>query len=93
MPLPLENVRYAGLAETVEHPTLGAIGLLSNPLRPTAVRGRTVRTAQPELGEHSRSVPRSYGLGATEIDALISAGTVAATDSRSEPCKPTSQAL
>lgn len=79
------HVKHAGLAETVEHPALGAIRLLSNPLRMTAFEGRTVRSAPPELGEHSRAILADFGIEPSEIDQLIASGTVGAKDDSSAP--------
>ena len=47
------QVRHCGMVETVTHPHIGELRLLSNPLRLDAMAGRSVRTPPPLLGEHS----------------------------------------
>ncbi|HEY5700831.1 MAG TPA: CaiB/BaiF CoA-transferase family protein [Gammaproteobacteria bacterium] len=71
------QVQHAGLAETVEHPIIGALKQLSNPLRMDSVGARTVRRHPPLLGEDSKSVLKSFDLPDDEIDALIKDGVVA----------------
>ncbi|MGI9384218.1 MAG: CaiB/BaiF CoA transferase family protein [Methyloligellaceae bacterium] len=71
------QVQHCNMAEEIEHPVLGAIRLLSNPLRMTSFEGRTVRTPPPQLGEHSRSVLQSFGYSDQQIGDLIGSGVVA----------------
>ncbi len=65
------QVKHWGMVETVSHPKLGDVKLLSNPLRLDSIGKKTVRTAPPLLGEHSEAVLRDYGLADTRIAALI----------------------
>ncbi|MDX1513192.1 MAG: CaiB/BaiF CoA-transferase family protein [Gammaproteobacteria bacterium] len=71
------QVKHAGLAETVEHPVIGTLRQLSNPLRMGSIGEKTVRRHPPLLGEDSREVLRSFGIGDAEIDALIRDGVIA----------------
>ena len=71
------QVKHAGLAETVEHPVIGTLRQLSNPLRMGSIGEKTVRRHPPLLGEDSREVLRSFGIGDAEIDALIKDGVIA----------------
>ena len=71
------QVRAAGLAEEVAHPTIGALRQLSNPLRMESVGRRTVRGHPPLLGEHTEAVLGDFGLAADEIDRLLREGVVA----------------
>ena len=64
------QVKHWGMVETVPHPTLGDIKLLSNPLRLDSIGKHTVRTAPPLLGEHSEAVLRDYGIEDGRIAAL-----------------------
>lgn len=71
------HVRHSGFAEKIEHPALGQIELLSNPLRMEAFEGRTIRMPPPELGEHSVQVLADFGYSDADVEALLSAGVVA----------------
>jgi formyl-CoA transferase len=71
------QVIHQNMVEEVDHPELGRIKQLSNPLRIDAFEGRTVRTPPPGLGEHSREVLAEFGYATAEIDNLIEAGVVA----------------
>jgi len=70
------QVQHAGLVETVEHPVLGPLKQLSNPLRLGEVGPDTVRLPPPALGEHGAEVLASFGFGANEIDDLVAAGVI-----------------
>ena len=72
------QVRQQGMVEEIEHPVIGALKLLSNPMRMDAFEGSTVRTPPPLLGEHNRDVLRDYGFSADNIAKLESAGAVVA---------------
>ncbi len=70
------QVRYAGIAKTVEHPRLGELTLVGQPIAMSGADAE-LRSAAPELGEHSRTVLADYGFAADEIDSLFDAGIVA----------------
>jgi crotonobetainyl-CoA:carnitine CoA-transferase CaiB-like acyl-CoA transferase len=70
------QVQHLGLAETVDHPVLGALRQLANPVRLEAFEGRSVRHAPPVLGQHSEAALRDYGLSADKIAKLREAGTI-----------------
>ena len=70
------HVRATGMVESVEHPVLGAIETMSNPLRLTSIGRKTVRTHPPELGEHSVAILKSFGYADNDIRALCEAGAV-----------------
>lgn len=65
------HVRSSGCIETVEHPVLGALPQLASPIRLAAMEGRSVRSAPPILGQHSRESLMSYGIADTRIASLI----------------------
>ncbi|MEK9672855.1 MAG: CaiB/BaiF CoA-transferase family protein [Rhodospirillaceae bacterium] len=70
------QVKHAGLVETIDHPMIGALDLLSNPLRLSTIGPKTVRIPPPALGQHSREILIEAGYGAAEIDAMIADGAV-----------------
>jgi crotonobetainyl-CoA:carnitine CoA-transferase CaiB-like acyl-CoA transferase len=65
------QVKHWGMVETVAHPKLGNIELMSNPLRLDSIGKKTVRTAPPLLGEHTRDVLRDFGFDDTQVSDLI----------------------
>ena len=71
------QVLHCGLAEEVDHPTIGTLRQLSNPLRMDSIGERTVRTHPPLLGEHSEAVLESFGFADHEVARLVAAGVVA----------------
>jgi len=70
------QVRQQGMVEEIMHPTVGALKLLSNPIRMDAFEGQTVRTPPPLLGEHNRDVLSEYGFPAEAIAELEAAGAI-----------------
>lgn len=73
------HVNQTGLVEEIEHPTLGRLRLIANPIRMEGLGGRSVRSAPPLLGADSRAVLADFGMPADRIDALIAAKTIQAT--------------
>lgn len=65
------NLAAAGLVETIEHPQLGEIRQLSNPLRLGNIGPATVRTPPPLLGEHSLNILAQMGFDQREVNDLI----------------------
>jgi len=65
------QVKHWGMVETVAHPKLGDIKLMSNPLRLDSIGKETVRTAPPLLGEHTAAVLRDFGFNDAQVDDLI----------------------
>jgi crotonobetainyl-CoA:carnitine CoA-transferase CaiB-like acyl-CoA transferase len=70
------QVQHLGLAETVDHPVLGALRQLANPVRLESFEGRSVRHAPPVLGQHSEAALQDYGLSADKIAKLRQAGII-----------------
>src|SRR5205823_1745923 len=50
------------IVEEIDHPQLGRIRMLANPIRMDGTREKSVRTPPPALGEHSRQVARELGI-------------------------------
>ncbi len=71
-----QHVNETGIVEEIDHPTLGPLRLIANPVRMAGMGGRSVRSAPPLLGADSRSVLEQFGLRSDEIDALVAAKTV-----------------
>lgn len=65
------QVKHWGMVETVAHPKLGDIKLMSNPLRLDSIGKETIRTAPPLLGEHTEAVLRDFGFNETQVADLI----------------------
>ncbi len=65
------HVTSTGMVEDVEHPQLGKLRVLANPVRMDGTRERSVRTPPPPLGAHSRQVLADWGIPGGEIDSLI----------------------
>lgn len=65
------QVKHWGMVETVAHPKLGDIKLMSNPLRLDSIGKETVRTAPPLLGEHTAAVLRDFGFNDAQVNDLI----------------------
>ena len=70
------HVNETGIVEEIEHPTLGALRLIANPIRMAGMGGRSVRTPPPLLGADSRRVLADFGLSAEHIDALAASKTI-----------------
>lgn len=70
------QVDHGGLVETIDHPVIGQLKQLSNPLRLGEIGPKTVRRPPPRLGEHNSEVLREFGFDAAEIRALEQAGTM-----------------
>lgn len=70
------QVQHLNLAETIEHPILGPLRQLADPIRLEAMEGRSVRSAPPLLGEHSAAVLESYGVNPKRIAELQQNGVV-----------------
>ena len=73
------QVVHSKMVEEIEHPVLGVIRQLSNPLRMDAFKGHTVRIPPPLLGEHSEEILRGFGYPDDEIAAMIDSGVVDVT--------------
>ncbi len=78
------QVKHLGLAEEINHPVIGVLRQLSNPLRMENVGEKTVKTHPPLLGEHSEAVLRDFNMRDDEIAALIKDGVVAVSNAEKE---------
>lgn len=65
------HINQSGMIEEVDHPELGRLRLLANPIRMQALNGNSVRTAPPILGADTKAVLSNFGLLDSEINQLI----------------------
>jgi formyl-CoA transferase len=65
------QVTSTGMVEEVEHPRLGKLRVLANPIRMDGTRERSVRTPPPPLGADSRQVLQDWGIPGGDIEALV----------------------
>lgn len=63
------QVEHLGMAEQVEHPELGPIRLIAQPIAMSRSVG-TIDSAAPTRGEHTDAILREIGYGAADIEAL-----------------------
>jgi len=77
------HVLATGMTEQIEHPTLGPLRQLSNPVRLETLEGRSVRRPPPLLGEHSAAVLREHGFAESRIAELAAAGVIATAEGTS----------
>ena len=71
------HVIHQKMVEEIDHPVLGRIKQIANPLRMDSFGEQSARTPPPGLGEHSRDVLAEFGYADAEIEALIESGAVA----------------
>ncbi|MGY6501768.1 MAG: CaiB/BaiF CoA transferase family protein [Acidimicrobiales bacterium] len=66
------QVRHLDMVGTVEHPTLGPLGLVRHPVRMSGPdgAGRSVRLHAPDPGEHTHAILSELGLEPDEIQSL-----------------------
>lgn len=62
--------------DSYDHPDAGTVRVIKHPVRYDGVRPG-IRTAPPELGEHTREVLRDLGYAEADIETLIAAKAVA----------------
>jgi crotonobetainyl-CoA:carnitine CoA-transferase CaiB-like acyl-CoA transferase len=79
------HVMHNGLVEEVEHPVIGSLRQLSNPLRMSSIGKNTVRSHPPLLGENSEAVLAAFGLSPSEIADLVDTGVVAVAAPAEKP--------
>ena len=69
------QVRALEIVQPVTHPRLGAIDLVAQPCEITGF-DRTLRTATPDLGEHTGNILQSLGYQDKQIEAFKAAGVI-----------------
>ena len=69
------QVKHLGMAAPSEHPLLGDIDLVAQPIKMSGAEF-SVRSPTPELGEHTDEVLAECGYQAADIKALRAAGAI-----------------
>ena len=69
------QVQHNGMAIEVEHPALGEVRLVNQAVKLSRTPSQ-IRTATPELGEHSDEILRELGYGDAEIAAFREHGAI-----------------
>ena len=70
------HVAAMGLVELVDHPQLGEIKQLSNPLRLESIGSKTVRSPPPLLGQHTDGILKELGLKSQALVKLKKDGII-----------------
>ena len=70
------HVLATKMVEDIEHPLIGTLRTMANPIRMDALTGNSVRRAPPALGQDSRQVLADFGFATSDIEALIAAKVV-----------------
>lgn len=70
------QVVFQRLVETVEHPVLGSLQQLANPIRLDTLEGLSVRRPPALLGEHSETALADYGIPSDQISELRRNGVI-----------------
>ncbi len=69
------QVQHNGMAVAVKHPTLGEVRLVNQAVKLSRTPSQ-IRTATPELGEHTDQILRELGYGDAEINAFRERGAI-----------------
>lgn len=69
------QVQHREMIQTVEHPTLGELKILGQPMKFSAMESRPA-TAAPAYGEHTYQILRKYGYSEEEMSDLREKGVV-----------------
>ena len=70
-----EQVRHLGMAQSVNHPVLGELALVGQPISLSRTP-TSLRKAAPELGEDNETILREMGLTGEEIEKMKKEGII-----------------
>ena len=69
------QVKHLKMAATVEHPTLGTLAIVDQPVNLSRTPA-VMRCATPECGEHTDEILAEFGLSTDEVSSLRDAGAI-----------------
>jgi formyl-CoA transferase len=70
------QVQHLGIARTAEHPRLGPLKLVAQPIHLSEARGSETLGPTPEVGEHNAAILASLGYSEAQIDDLKTRGVL-----------------
>ncbi len=70
------QVLHCRLVEEVQHPLLGALKQVANPIRMEAFKDGSIRTPPPMLGEHTYEVLAEFGFAPDHLQQLSTDGVI-----------------
>jgi crotonobetainyl-CoA:carnitine CoA-transferase CaiB-like acyl-CoA transferase len=70
------QVEHCGLVEEIEHPVIGPLRQVGNPIRMDGLRDGSMRLPPPLFGEHTVEVLADFGYGRDQIAHWLAAGVV-----------------
>jgi crotonobetainyl-CoA:carnitine CoA-transferase CaiB-like acyl-CoA transferase len=71
------QVQHCRMVETIEHPELGALRQVGNPVRMDGLREGSMRLPPPLYGQHTVQVLQDMGYARSAIDGWLASGVVA----------------
>ncbi len=72
-----EQVQHCALVEEFDHPAIGRMRQVGNPIRMDGLREGSVRLPPPLYGQHTVEVLSDFGYGRDQIDRWLASGAVA----------------
>lgn len=70
------QVEHCKLVENFDHPVIGPMRQVGNPIRMDGLRQGSVRLPPPLYGQHTREILLKFGYDAQQIDTWLEAGVV-----------------
>jgi crotonobetainyl-CoA:carnitine CoA-transferase CaiB-like acyl-CoA transferase len=70
------QVEHCGLVEKIDHPVIGSLRQVGNPIRMDGLRNGSMRLPPPLFGEHTVEVLEDFGYGREQVARWLAAGVV-----------------